>query len=83
MQASPLNLRTSSGLPLCLSGFTSSLTLSQEIADHDLRREAMKKQKTQSRRASLTDLEALVNGLSFVSLQQQQQQLLPCPAKAA
>lgn len=72
------------------------------MADHDKRREAIKKQKTQSKRVSHADqemgihtnvsqvvremreeedLQILVNVLSFICLQQQQ--LLPCPARAA
>lgn len=63
-----------------------------------MRREAMKNKKTQGRRVPHADqetsvsqriremreeedLELLVNVLSFICLQQQQ--LLPCPAKAA
>ncbi|GFZ20486.1 hypothetical protein Acr_28g0011910 [Actinidia rufa] len=40
-----LKLPGNSGLPVCLSGITHPLSLSKEMADHDLRREAMKKQK--------------------------------------
>ncbi|KAK9079077.1 hypothetical protein SSX86_000747 [Deinandra increscens subsp. villosa] len=45
------NLRSTSGLPLCLSGVTRHhlLPLSKEIADHDRRREEMKRAKTENR----------------------------------
>ncbi|XP_015884379.1 uncharacterized protein LOC107420033 [Ziziphus jujuba] len=46
---SMFNLQTTFGLPLCVSGITHRLTFSQEMADHDLRREAMKKQRSRSR----------------------------------
>ncbi|KAL7596914.1 uncharacterized protein LOC111877502 [Lactuca sativa] len=41
---STMNIRTTYGLPLCLSGLTNHhhLSLSKQIADHDRRREAMK-----------------------------------------
>ncbi|KAK7262355.1 hypothetical protein RJT34_29924 [Clitoria ternatea] len=39
---SMLNLR---GVPLCLSGITNPLSLSDEMADHDRRRKAMKRQR--------------------------------------
>ncbi|CAN6470349.1 unnamed protein product [Victoria cruziana] len=34
------------GLPLCVSGFRSCLSLSVEMADHDRRREAIKSQRS-------------------------------------
>ncbi|XP_058199733.1 uncharacterized protein LOC131314853 [Rhododendron vialii] len=40
-----LNLHSNRGLPLCLSGITHPLSLSKEMADHDRRREALKKKK--------------------------------------
>ncbi|XP_031265545.1 uncharacterized protein LOC116123970 [Pistacia vera] len=51
---SMLNLYGSYGLPLCVSGITQShhLTLSKEMADHDRRREAMKKQRSRGRHAN-------------------------------
>ncbi|KAA8550428.1 hypothetical protein F0562_002112 [Nyssa sinensis] len=54
MQYSTRNLH---GLPLCLSGLTHPLTLSKEMADHDRRRDSMKKQKSQAREALNTDQE--------------------------
>ncbi|KAL4610233.1 hypothetical protein ACB092_08G037000 [Castanea dentata] len=44
-----LNLRCSYGLPLCVSGIAHPLTLSKEMADHDRRREAIKRQISQAR----------------------------------
>ncbi|KAL6967307.1 hypothetical protein U1Q18_033112 [Sarracenia purpurea var. burkii] len=44
-----LNLHGSYGLPLCLSGITHPLSLSTEIADHDRRRESMKKKRKEAR----------------------------------
>ncbi|KAL5056045.1 hypothetical protein RYX36_036727 [Vicia faba] len=38
-----LNLRVTHGVPLCLSGITNPLALSKEMADHDRRRNAMRK----------------------------------------
>ncbi|KAI3791412.1 hypothetical protein L2E82_05180 [Cichorium intybus] len=51
-----LNIRTTYGLPLCLSGVSRHhhLPLSKEIADHDRRREAMKLAISESR-SRLTD----------------------------
>ncbi|KVH90804.1 uncharacterized protein LOC112521960 [Cynara cardunculus var. scolymus] len=45
------NIRTTYGLPLCLSGITRHhhLSLSKEIADHDRRRDAMKRAKLENR----------------------------------
>ncbi|XP_021278767.1 uncharacterized protein LOC110412540 [Herrania umbratica] len=43
---SMLNLHTTYGLPLCVSGITQHFILSEEMADHDHRREAMKKQRS-------------------------------------
>ncbi|CAJ1979350.1 unnamed protein product [Sphenostylis stenocarpa] len=44
-----LNLRVTHGVPLCLSGITNPLSLSKEIADHDRRRKAMKRQRSLAR----------------------------------
>ncbi|KAK9279966.1 hypothetical protein L1049_013650 [Liquidambar formosana] len=44
-----LNLTGNYGLPLSIPGITCRLTLSKEMADHDRRREAMKKQRSQAR----------------------------------
>ncbi|XP_058735016.1 uncharacterized protein LOC131606956 [Vicia villosa] len=41
-----LNLRVTHGVPLCLSGITNPLALSKEMADHDRRRKAMRKQRS-------------------------------------
>ncbi|PQM33250.1 uncharacterized protein Pyn_10266 [Prunus yedoensis var. nudiflora] len=47
---SMLNLHGTFGLPLCVSGITHHhLTFSEEMADHDRRREAMKRQRSQAR----------------------------------
>ncbi|KAK2968965.1 hypothetical protein RJ640_012419 [Escallonia rubra] len=52
------NLQSSCGLPICLSGITRPLTVSTEMADHDRRREAMKKRhKSQSREVLPADQE--------------------------
>ncbi|XVE59784.1 hypothetical protein DITRI_Ditri05aG0075000 [Diplodiscus trichospermus] len=45
---SMLNLHATYGLPLCVSGITQHFILSEEMADHDRRREAMKKQKSRA-----------------------------------
>ncbi|QHN98730.1 uncharacterized protein DS421_13g392060 [Arachis hypogaea] len=45
---SMLNLPAIHGVPLCLSGVTNSLSLSKEMADHERRRKAMKKQRSSS-----------------------------------
>ncbi|KAL1361648.1 hypothetical protein HN51_009989 [Arachis hypogaea] len=45
---SMLNLRAIHGVPLCLSGITNPLSLSREMADHERRRKAMKKQRSSS-----------------------------------
>ncbi|KAF5192638.1 hypothetical protein FRX31_017775 [Thalictrum thalictroides] len=44
-----LNLHGSYGLPLCVSGISHPLAFSMEIADHDLRRESIKKHRSQTR----------------------------------
>ncbi|KAG6631699.1 hypothetical protein I3843_13G093900 [Carya illinoinensis] len=36
------------GLPLCVSGIAHPLSFSKEMADHDRRREAIKRQRSQS-----------------------------------
>ncbi|KAK9940194.1 hypothetical protein M0R45_016865 [Rubus argutus] len=46
---SMLNLHGSFGLPLCVSGITHHHHLTHEMADHDRRREAMKRQRSQAR----------------------------------
>ncbi|EEF36028.1 uncharacterized protein LOC8286015 [Ricinus communis] len=46
---SMINLHGSYGLPLSVSGITHHLTLSKEMVDHDRRREAIKKQRSQAR----------------------------------
>lgn len=38
-----LNTQTTTGLPICLSGFTHPVALSKEMADHDSRRQGFKK----------------------------------------
>ncbi|KAK3206044.1 hypothetical protein Dsin_020090 [Dipteronia sinensis] len=50
---SMLSLHGTYGLPLCVSGITHHLTLSKEMADHDLRREAMKKKKKKTQRSEV------------------------------
>ncbi|XP_062172954.1 uncharacterized protein LOC133878416 [Alnus glutinosa] len=45
---SMLNLHGSYGLPLCVCGIAHHLPLSKEIADHDRRREAIKRQRSQA-----------------------------------
>uniref|UniRef100_A0A2N9FRV5 Uncharacterized protein n=1 Tax=Fagus sylvatica TaxID=28930 RepID=A0A2N9FRV5_FAGSY len=42
-----LNLHSSYGLPICVSGISHHPTLSKEMADHDRRREAIKRQRSQ------------------------------------
>ncbi|KAL2332058.1 hypothetical protein Fmac_019639 [Flemingia macrophylla] len=42
---SMFSIRGSHGLPLCLSGIIHPVALSHEIADHDRRRVAMRKQR--------------------------------------
>ncbi|KAK1429125.1 hypothetical protein QVD17_11327 [Tagetes erecta] len=46
------NIRTSYGLPICLSGITRhhQLSLSKQIADHDRRREEMKRSRKENGR---------------------------------
>ncbi|PIA54072.1 hypothetical protein AQUCO_00900564v1 [Aquilegia coerulea] len=44
-----LNLHGSYGLPLCVSGISHPFAFSMEIADHDLRRESMKRHRSQAR----------------------------------
>ncbi|KAK3028158.1 hypothetical protein RJ639_038682 [Escallonia herrerae] len=51
------NLQSSCGLPICLSGITRPRTVSTEMADHDRRREAMKRHKSQSREVLHVDQE--------------------------
>ncbi|OAY37969.1 uncharacterized protein LOC110627004 isoform X2 [Manihot esculenta] len=46
---SMLNLHGTYGLPLSVSGITHHLPLSNELVDHDRRREAIKKQRSQAR----------------------------------
>ncbi|XP_057748601.1 uncharacterized protein LOC130967661 [Arachis stenosperma] len=45
---SMLNLHAINGVPLCLCGITNPLSLSKEMADHERRRKAMKKQRSSS-----------------------------------
>ncbi|XVF69390.1 hypothetical protein PTKIN_Ptkin11bG0077800 [Pterospermum kingtungense] len=45
---SMLNLHASYGLPLCVSGITHHFILFEEMADHDRRREAMKKHRSRA-----------------------------------
>ncbi|EXB98565.1 hypothetical protein L484_014409 [Morus notabilis] len=40
------SLHSTCGLPLCVSTITHHLTFSKDMADHDLRREAMKKHRS-------------------------------------
>ncbi|KAK6936010.1 hypothetical protein RJ641_033040 [Dillenia turbinata] len=44
-----LNLHANYGPPLCVSGITPRLNLSTEMADHDRRRRAMKRQRSEAR----------------------------------
>ncbi|KAJ8768647.1 hypothetical protein K2173_023551 [Erythroxylum novogranatense] len=44
-----LNLHGTYGLPLSVSGITHHLSLSKELADHDRRRDAIKKQRSKAR----------------------------------
>ncbi|RDX66406.1 hypothetical protein CR513_54827, partial [Mucuna pruriens] len=46
---SMLTIRGSHGLPLCLSGIIHPLALCHEMADHDRRRQAMRKQRSLAR----------------------------------
>lgn len=57
-----LYLHSSYGLPLCLSGIANPLSFSKEMADHDLRREAMKRQKSQAREVFGADQEMGMQG---------------------
>ncbi|CBI16279.3 hypothetical protein VitviT2T_007998 [Vitis vinifera] len=52
-----LNLHGSYGLPLCVSGITHRHTVSDEMADHDRRREAMKRKISQARESVHTNQE--------------------------
>ncbi|XWS71321.1 hypothetical protein CRYUN_Cryun03dG0128100 [Craigia yunnanensis] len=45
---SMLNVHATYGLPLCVSGITQHFILSEEMADHDRRREAIKKQRSRA-----------------------------------
>ncbi|KAK2643302.1 hypothetical protein Ddye_025065 [Dipteronia dyeriana] len=75
---SMLSLHGTYGLPLCVSGITHNLTLSKEMADHDLRREAMKKKKkrkTQRSEVLHSNLE-MGNQTNFETEQLQQAFLL-------
>ncbi|KAL3718829.1 hypothetical protein ACJRO7_003870 [Eucalyptus globulus] len=47
-----LNLNSSSGLPLCVSGITRALPLSREMLDHDRRTRAMKRMRSRYGRGS-------------------------------
>ncbi|KAF5202943.1 hypothetical protein FRX31_007470 [Thalictrum thalictroides] len=40
------SMHGSYGLPLCVSGFSHPFSFSMEIADHDLRRESMKRHRS-------------------------------------
>ncbi|KAI4322233.1 hypothetical protein L6164_021944 [Bauhinia variegata] len=46
---SMINVRATYGAPLCLSGISHRLSLPKEMADHDLRRQAMRKQRSRAR----------------------------------
>ncbi|XAR60469.1 hypothetical protein NMG60_11033868 [Bertholletia excelsa] len=88
-----LNLHSSYGLPLCLSGITHPLSLSKEMADHDRRREAMRKQKgeaTEGLNANLNqelgfgrNTEGIREGAADGDLHDQSYVGLVCTAKAA
>ncbi|TKY67255.1 hypothetical protein E2542_SST10147 [Spatholobus suberectus] len=56
-----LNLRATHGVPLCLSGITNPLALSKEMADHDRRRKAMKRQRSANQeKGTHTNLEKIM-----------------------
>ncbi|KAM1040344.1 hypothetical protein FF1_029592 [Malus domestica] len=62
---SMLTLHGSFGLPLCVSGISHHhLTFSKEMADHDRRREAMKRKRSQARAALHANQEVGFEGTS-------------------
>ncbi|EOY33081.1 hypothetical protein QUC31_019128 [Theobroma cacao] len=96
---SMLNLHTTYGLPLCVSGITKHFILSEEMADHDRRREAMKKKRSRASESLHADremgiqenfetvveqiMEGEVDGDGAIVLQHLSCSCLACTAKAA
>ncbi|KAI6669357.1 hypothetical protein NL676_004242 [Syzygium grande] len=82
-----VNLNSSLGLPLCVSGITrAALSLSQEMVDHDRRRRAMKRMRSRPSQGSgepAGDLADLLSELAFDSSSSSSSSFGPCTAKAA
>ncbi|XWS73740.1 hypothetical protein CRYUN_Cryun02cG0154600 [Craigia yunnanensis] len=95
-----LNLHRTYGLPLCVSGITQHFILSEDrMADHDNRREAMKKQRSKASESLHANqemgvqenfervveeiMEAEVDGNRATVFQDMSCSCLACTAKAA